>query len=138
MSQNFNGVIIAVEEVRTGISKGTGQEWASQNIVVEESGEAQYPQSMVFTIFGKDKIESINPQINEFVNVFFNAKAREYNGKHFCQLSAWKIEKDNNSYNNTQGPVIDTNEEVTQTKATKQVDKSGVNTEIEKEDDLPF
>lgn len=86
----FSGKIIAVMEIKTGTSaKG---EWAMQEFVVEEDKE-KYPQRAVFTLFGRDKISAINPQVGESVTVHYDLTAKEYSGRWYGTNMAYKVEK---------------------------------------------
>ena len=55
----FTGKIIAILQPRGGVSK-SGNEWKSQEYVIEDHG--QYPRKMCFDVFGADKIEQFNIQ----------------------------------------------------------------------------
>ncbi len=60
--------------------------------------QEQYPQDVKFECI-KDKIsmlEGLNP--NDELEVSFNVRGNEYNGRYFVNLQAWRISK--NSLNN--------------------------------------
>ena len=53
----------------------------------------QYPQDINLECI-KDRITMLDDiQVGEEVNVQFNIKGREYNGRYFVNLQAWKIDK---------------------------------------------
>lgn len=82
----INGKITAVLPLQEGTSaKGTA--WSKQTAVVEES-EGQYPQSLAFDMMG-DKIVALT--VGQQVEVDFDTKAREYQGKYFNNVNAWKV-----------------------------------------------
>ena len=84
------GKVIAVLEPRGGVSK-TGNEWKVQEYVIETHD--QYPKKMCFDVFGADKIAQFNIQAGEELNVFFDVDAREWNGRWFNSIRAWKVER---------------------------------------------
>lgn len=86
----LSGKIIAVLEERGGISKSTGNEWKVQEYVLET--QEQYPHRMLFSIFGADKIKQANIKAGDEVTVSFDINCREYNGRWFNDIRAWKVE----------------------------------------------
>ena len=82
----FTGIVIEVVD-KSGVSKKDGSPFKSFQVVVKEDAE-QYPQTGVFETFG-DKIAI--PSVGDKVEVHFNMKASEYNGKWYPRDSAWKI-----------------------------------------------
>ena len=72
---------------------------AEKRIFVVES-EGQYPQQIAFELF-KDKISLINPfKVGEIVTAYFNLRGREWKGKWYVNLQAWKI-----AASNTKDPI---------------------------------
>lgn len=86
----IKGRIIAVMPVRTGTSQKNGEGWASQEYVIETL--EQYPKRCVFNVFGEDKIKEYNLQVGSEVVVKFDINAREYNGRWYNDIRAWKVE----------------------------------------------
>ena len=84
------GKVIAVLEPRGGVSKN-GNEWKVQEYVIETHD--QYPRRMCFDVFGADKIQQFNIQVGEELNVFFDIDAREWQGRWFNSIRAWKVER---------------------------------------------
>jgi hypothetical protein len=85
------GKIIAVLEARGGVSKATGNSWKTQDYVIET--HEQYPRRMCFNVFGEDKISQMNIQVGDELNVFFDINAREYMGRWYNDIRAWKVER---------------------------------------------
>lgn len=85
----FSGKIIAVLPERGGVSRN-GNEWKSQEYVIENHD--QYPRKMCFDVFGADKIAQFNIQVGQELTVSFDIDAREWNGRWFNSLRAWKVE----------------------------------------------
>lgn len=89
MSFEVTGNIIEILPEENGTSaRGT---WKKLDFVIE-TVEEQYPKKIAFTLFN-DKT-SLLSGINQGakVKVGFNVESREYNGKYFHNINAWKIE----------------------------------------------
>lgn len=87
----FKGKIINALPHKSGVSKSTGNPWEIAEYVIEETDE-QYPKKMVFSISGPDRIKNINLQVGEIVEVHFDIDAREYNGRWYNNISAFRVE----------------------------------------------
>jgi hypothetical protein len=86
----ITGKIIAVLPERGGISK-TGNEWKTQEYVIET--HEQYPRKVCFNVFGADKIAQFNIQAGEEMTVSFDINAREYQGRWYNDIRAWRVER---------------------------------------------
>lgn len=86
----LEGKIIAVLEARSGVSPRTGSPWMVQSYVLET--HEQYPRRMCFDIFGEDKITQSNVQVGQELKVSFDIDAREYQGRWYNSIRAWKVE----------------------------------------------
>ena len=86
----LSGKVIAVLDPRSGVSK-TGNPWMVQEYVIETHD--QYPRKMCFDVFGEDKIKQFNIQIGEELTVSFDVDAREWQGRWFNSIRAWKVER---------------------------------------------
>lgn len=87
----ITGKIIAVLEKRSGTSARTGNTWATQEYVIETHD--QYPRKCMFNVFGEDKISNMNIQVGEELTVSFDIDAREYNGRWYNDIRAWKVDR---------------------------------------------
>ena len=68
-----------------------GSGFEKREIVV--TTQEQYPQDIKFEVY-KEKCAMLdNFGVNDDVNVHFNLRWNEYNGKYFVNLNAWKIDK---------------------------------------------
>lgn len=86
---NIKGKVKAVLPVDSGTSKN-GNAWQKGGFVITTEG--QYPKDVAFTLFGEDKIAQC-PKVGEEVDVHFDLSSREYNGKWFHDIQAWKIDR---------------------------------------------
>ena len=73
------------------LQKGTGKngEWKKQDIIVETDGT--YPKKVCVSIWG-DKINESQLQIGATLNISFDVESREYNGRWYTDVKAWKLE----------------------------------------------
>lgn len=90
----ITGKITHILEARSGVSPRTGAAWMSQSFVIEaiEPGR-QYPTRCVFDVFGEDRLRQFNIQAGETLTVSFDLDAREYNGRWFNSVRAWKVDR---------------------------------------------
>ena len=86
----LTGKIIAVLPERGGVSKA-GNEWKIQEYVLET--QEQYPRKMMFNVFGADRISQFNIQLGETLTVSFDIDSREYNGRWYNDIRAWKVDR---------------------------------------------
>lgn len=86
----ISGKIIHILPEQGGISKA-GNEWKKQEYVLETHD--QYPRKVCFQIFGADRIAQAAIQLGEEVTVSFDIDSREYQGRWFTNISAWKVER---------------------------------------------
>jgi hypothetical protein len=90
MSLAVKGKIQQILKPQSGTSQA-GKEWNKQEFVIET--EEQYPKKVCFTLFG-EKTSLINGlEVGQEVEVSFNLESREYNGRWFHNVNAWKIDK---------------------------------------------
>ena len=87
----ITGKIIAVLPERAGTSARTGSEWKVGSYVLETMD--QYPRKMNFEVFGTDRIQQFNIQLGEVMTVSFDIDAREYNGRWFNSIRAFKVDR---------------------------------------------
>ncbi len=73
------------------LQKGTGRngEWKKQDIIVQTDG--QYPKKVCISIWG-DKINDSILQTGKQLSISFDIESREYNGRWYTDVKAWKIE----------------------------------------------
>jgi len=98
----ISGKVTHVLPEQTGTSKA-GKEWSKAGFVVEVPGE--YPKSVAIETFG-DKVTL--PKIGQDVTVSVNIESREWNGKWFTNVTAWKIEVESGATVEESAPVEET------------------------------
>lgn len=89
----LEGKIIKVLEERGGVSARTGTPWKVKSYVLEvQDSNSQFPRRMVFDVFGEERINNMNIQEGQDLRVSFDIDAREYQGRWFNSIRAWKVE----------------------------------------------
>jgi hypothetical protein len=89
MSLEIKGRITKVLTLETGESK-VGKKWEKQNFVIDTG--SQYNPEVAFSVFGNEKVKMLESfGEGQEVVVAFNVSSREYNGKYYHNLDAWKI-----------------------------------------------
>lgn len=87
----IEGKVIAVLPEQGGVSPRTGNAWKSQEYVIETHD--QYPHKCCFRVFGAERISNMNIQVGEELRVSFDVDAREYQGRWYNTLSAWRVDR---------------------------------------------
>ena len=95
----IKGKIIEVLPEKSGQS--ANGEWRKQEYILET--DTSYPKKICFMAWG-DKIGEFNLQQGENVEVSVDLESREYNGRWYTDVKAWKVAKDSmvadNAYEN--------------------------------------
>jgi hypothetical protein len=83
---NIKAKLVQLLPLQTGMGKN-GQ-WRKQDIIVETTG--QYPKKICISIWG-DKINEKQLLIGNQLDIDFELESREFNGKWYTDIRAWKI-----------------------------------------------
>ena len=126
------GRAIAALPVKSGVSQRTGEQWQSREYVIET--QEQYPKKMCFEVFGTDKLKEFNIRNNDLIKVHFDITAREYNGKWYNSIRAWKVEH----VNKDGSAAGDTANQVAAPAPQAPAAQVAATTTQESDDDLPF
>jgi hypothetical protein len=90
MSFKVKGRVVDILPIQTGSS--TRGEWKKLDFVLEVPDD-QFPKKICFTLFN-DKTEMIKENDkNKEVEVSFSLEGREYNGKWYHNVNAFKIDR---------------------------------------------
>lgn len=88
---DLTGKIIRKLNVQKGVSQRG--EWQKQEFVIEYQ-DGQYPNNVCFNVWGADKVaELAGFSEGETVRVSFNISSREYAGRWYTDVRAWRIER---------------------------------------------
>jgi hypothetical protein len=79
--------LIQLLPLQTG--NGKNGQWKKQDIIVETDGT--YPKKICVSIWG-DKIQESQLQIGGSLKIDFDVESREYNGRWYTDVKAWKVE----------------------------------------------
>lgn len=85
----IKGTIIQALPEQSGISKA-GNAWKKREYVLENN-EGQFPRKVCFTCFG-DAADRIQLQPGQHVTVHFDLESREYNGRWYTEVRAWRAD----------------------------------------------
>ena len=86
-----SGKIIQVLPEQGGVGKTSGKEWKLQAYVLET--QEQYPKKVHFEVFGEDRIKANPCQLDDIVTVSFDIESREFNGRWYTSVRAWRIQQ---------------------------------------------
>lgn len=96
------GKIIQVLPLQEGVGK-TGNPWKVQSYVLET--QEQYPRKVCFEIFGEDRIKNNMCNVDDVVTVSFDIESREYNGRWYTSIRAWRVQQGNMLAQNAAAPA---------------------------------
>ena len=90
MAMELEGRIVRKLNVQSGTSpRGT---WSKQEFILEYQ-EGNYPSQVCMNVWGEDKVRDLEKyQIGDKVKVSFNLSSREFNGRWYTDVRAWRIE----------------------------------------------
>ena len=85
----LQGKLIQKLDLQTG--EGKNGTWSKRSIVIETSGD--YPKKVCVDVFKDDALQMIEGlQIGCQLTCALNIESREYNGKWYTNVTAWKID----------------------------------------------
>ena len=87
MSLELKGRIVQVLPLQTGEGRN-GNPWKKQEYILEIPG--QYPKRVCFNVWG-DKVDTFGIRPEEELTVSFDVESREYNGRWYTEVKAWKV-----------------------------------------------
>jgi hypothetical protein len=92
IKMDINGKIIQLLGVQTG--QGKNGTWKKQDFILE-TGDT-YPKKVCIAVWG-DKIDMSQFRIGDAIQVSFDVESREYNGRWYTDVKAWKVVSAGNS-----------------------------------------
>jgi hypothetical protein len=87
MSFEIGGRLFHVAPEQSG--QGKNGTWTKQEFVIETTD--QYPKKVCFTVWGEKTSALKSLKAGEEVKVSFDVESREYNGKWYSDLKAWRV-----------------------------------------------
>ena len=106
MALELTGKLVQVLPEQSGTGKAGP--WTKQEFVIET--QDQYPRKVCFNLWNEKAGVLKTLQEGDIVKVSFNAESRDYNGRWYTDLKAWKLDAQgksqanrpaNNEVNNT-------------------------------------
>lgn len=85
----ISGTIVQLLPEMGGTNK-SGNPWRKREYVLETAD--QYPKKILFQVWG-EKIDQYNLQQGDQATVSIDLESREYNGKWYTVVKAWKVQK---------------------------------------------
>lgn len=87
----LEGKLVQKAQVQRG--NGRNGAWAKQDFLVEFV-DGKFPATACFNVWGEDKVSEL-AQIREGeqIKVSFRISSREFNGKYYTDLRAWRIDR---------------------------------------------
>jgi hypothetical protein len=119
---DISGKIVQFLQVQTG--QGKNGTWKKQEFILE-TGDT-YPKKICIAVWG-DKIDMGSFKTGDMVDVSFDVESREYNGRWYTDVKAWKMV----SKKGGAGAVADTNTSYNDMPGTFEASSAS-------DDDLPF
>jgi len=115
MDLKISGKVIDILELQSGESKNGP--WKKQDFILETPGK--YPRKVCVTQWG-DQVDQNDIKKGEELTAFIDIQSREYNGKWYTDVKAWKIEKGASAGKSVNpddnvidmGPPVDSDDEV--------------------------
>ncbi|MGK7389632.1 MAG: DUF3127 domain-containing protein [Candidatus Cyclobacteriaceae bacterium M2_1C_046] len=119
----LSGKVINILPLQTG--KSQRGEWRKQDFILET--QDQYPKTVCVSLWG-DKIDEASLSEGDQINAHINIESREYNGRWYTDVKAWRIDKQG-AADQSAGPADYASQETTAPPSAPLPDE---------EDDLPF
>lgn len=96
----ITGTVVSLLPPQSGAGKnGT---WKKQEFILETPG--QYPKKVCLSLWG-EKVDETRLNVGEKITASINIESREYNGRWYTDVRAWKIAKGNGGGQNEAPPI---------------------------------
>lgn len=89
MALDITGKIILIMPATSGTSKA-GKDWTKQEFVIET--QEQYPRKVMMSVMGDKVTELKKFAVGNEIKASLNIESREYNGRWYTDVRAWKLE----------------------------------------------
>lgn len=97
----LEGKIIQINPMQSGESRNGP--WKKQEFIIET--KSQYPKKVCVTVWN-DKIDQLALKQNEELTLSIELESREYNGRWYTDVRAWKAERPSSQHYDTPEPDI--------------------------------
>ena len=83
------GKVIQVLPLQQGTSSRTGNPWTIKTFILET--QENFPRKVAIEIFGDQRIADNPVEEGQIVTVSFDLESREFNGRWYTGVRAWKV-----------------------------------------------
>ena len=97
----ITGIVVSLLPLQTG--QGKNGVWKKQEFILETPG--QFPKKVCLSLWG-EKVDENRINVGEKITASINIESREYNGRWYTDVRAWKIAK-SGSGQSSEAPPID-------------------------------
>jgi len=97
----ITGTVVSLLPLQTG--QGKNGVWKKQEFILETPG--QFPKKVCLSLWG-EKVDENRINIGEKITASINIESREYNGRWYTDVRAWKISKGEGSQK-SEAPAVD-------------------------------
>lgn len=101
MSLEITGKLISKLPLQSG--QGKNGTWTKQDFIIET--QEQFPKKVCISMWGDKAKELDSIAIGEMLKAGINVESREFNGKWYTDVKAWKIEKQGETQRNASTPM---------------------------------
>lgn len=98
----ITGTVVNLLPMQSG--QGKNGTWKKQEFILETPG--QYPKKVCLSLWG-EKVDETRLTPGEKITASINIESREYNGRWYTDVRAWKIAKGGNDGGQNEAPPID-------------------------------
>ena len=132
MSLELTGKIIQIMPETSGVSKA-GKEWKKQEFIIETF--ETYPKKVALSMMGDKTNDLKRFSVGSIITASLNIESREYQGKWYTDVRAWKIGDGVESSQAPNNPPMQQNQ---MSRNSDPVTADPMSSEPEGTDDLPF
>ena len=83
----LKGIVVQVLEAVTG--EGKNGTWQKQQVIIEVATDSKYPKMVALVLWG-DMVNKCRQ--GEVITAHIDIESRDYNGRWYTDVKAWKIE----------------------------------------------
>jgi len=95
----ISGVVVNLLPQQSG--QGKNGTWKKQEFILETPG--QYPKKVCLHLWG-EKVDETKLAVGDKITASINIESREYNGRWYTDVRAWKIQKESASQKGSDAP----------------------------------
>jgi hypothetical protein len=132
---DISGKFMQQLPVQTG--EGKNGTWQKGGFIIETSNE-KFPKKVCFTTWGDIIGQTQGFQPGEMVKVYFDLESREYSGRWYSDIKAWKVENASNAAPSNNMPSNTGRSSEPASPNTSTPASNGGSFTVSEDDDLPF